>query len=414
MTCAAGKIAHRRHPGLEIADVFREHAHHLGPLSGQKRKVVQAILSCRTAVRGGHRQTCDLCGYEGVFYNSCRNRHCPKCQTLSQARWVEARKQDLLPVEYFHVVFTLPDVLHPLFLGNPKVGFKLLFSAVRETLLEVALNPAHLGARIGFTAVLHTWTQTLAYHPHIHCIVPGGGLNPEGTQWVPSKAKFFLPVRILSTVFRGKLLSKLEAVLAKGSVHSSAPNPKVLLIQAARKKWHVYSKPPFSKADQVLEYLGRYTHRIAISNHRLISMRNGQIAFQWRDRADGNKTKLLTLKATEFLRRFLLHVLPSRLVRIRHFGFLANSVRRKKLTRCQELLQVPRQEINADDNKSETWQETLLRLTGKDVTRCPQCKRGRLILEELAPIPAVLLAWRFPVASPGSSPFELPGRAFSP
>jgi hypothetical protein len=381
---AAGCPSRAARPRLELADVFRSHGEQLGPLSAVESQAVRAITSCRTAALGGHVQECDHCGHRDVSYNSCRNRHCPKCEGLKKARWVEARRSDLLPAEYHHVVFTIPQELHPIFLADPKVAIDLLFAAVSETLQEVALNPKRMGARIGFTAVLHTWTQTLAYHPHIHCIVPGGGISPKGDRWIAAKPGFLLPVRVLSLVFRGKLLSMLEGATGKRRLQTEAKKVLPLLARAALKKWVVYSKPPVAGPDQVLEYLGRYTHRIAISNERLVSLHEGQVTFRWKDRAHGNQQKLLTLDALEFLRRFLLHVLPKRLVRIRHYGFLANSVRRREVAQCRTLLKVPSDRCPKDDEhrKSETWQELLLRLTGRDVTLCPHCKQGRLMERE--------------------------------
>jgi hypothetical protein len=281
-------------------------------------------------------------------------------------------------VEYHHVVFTIPQELQPIFRADPKIALGLLFAAVAETLLEVAANRKRLGAKIGFTAVLHTWTQTLLYHPHIHCIVPGGGISLAGDRWISTKPGFFLPVRVLSKVFRGKLLSKLEA--ASGRCSLGSQEILHLLGRASLKKWVVYSKPPVAGPDQVLEYLGRYTHRIAIGNERLVSLSNGQVTFRWKDRAHGNQTKTMTLPAVEFLRRFLQHVLPRGLVRIRHYGFLANGVRRREVARCREFLagSPANPPSVAAPERSESWQELLLRLTGRDVTRCPKCPKGRL------------------------------------
>jgi predicted Zn-ribbon and HTH transcriptional regulator len=380
----------------ELADVFLQFRDELPALSFEQSKAVWDITSCRTEALGGHAHQCDHCGHQENLYNSCLNRHCPKCQSLNQARWLEARQADLLPVEYFHVVFTIPSELHLLFRANPKVCYGLLFSAVSETLREVALNPKHLGARIGFTAVLHTWTQTLLFHPHVHCIVPGGGLNSEGTQWKSCKSGFLLPVLVLSKVFRGKLLSKIEKALVKGTVKLSDCDPAALLQQAARKSWVVYSKEPIAGPEQVLRYLGRYTHKIAISNSRLVSINDRQITFRWRDRSDNNTPKLMTLDALEFMRRFLLHVLPKGFMRIRHYGFLANAVRKKSIAQCRKLLIV--QEVNSDHEEKETdpetWQHLLERLTGIDVTRCPACKSGHLVRR--GTIPAAPVKWSFP------------------
>jgi hypothetical protein len=375
-----------------LADLFRRYGGQLGPLSGRQAHVARAITNCRTAALGGHLRKCDRCGGEEISYNSCRDRHCPKCGALAQARWVEARQKDLLPVQYFHVVFTVPDVLHALFRAHPKAAVDLLFGAVAETLQEVALNPKRLGAKIGLIAVLHTWTQTLLYHPHIHCIVPGGGLDPSGDRWIGARPDFFLPVRVLSRVFRAKLLSKLKAQLAGGN-----PQLTQALQKAAQPDWVVYCKAPFAGPEQVLRYLGRYTHRIAISNQRLVSLQNDQVTFRWRDRADGNKLKLMTLEAVPFLKRFLLHVLPRHLVRIRHYGLLANPIRRERIARCRELLAVPPADVSADRmpskktrSEEETWLELLFRLTGKDLSVCPRCREGKMdIVERLLPVPRV-------------------------
>jgi hypothetical protein len=355
----------------------------LGPLNSAQAQAVGAITNCRTAALGGHVSACDRCGHREISYNSCGNRHCPKCGGLDKVRWVEARRADVLPVDYHHVVFTVAQELHPFFRADPKKAITLLFAAVSETLQEVALNPKRLGARIGFTTILHTWTQTLLFHPHIHCIVPGGGLSAQGDRWISAKPGFFLPVKVLSKVFRGKLLSKFEA--ASWPLASNEVQP--LLTRASLKNWVVYSKPPVAGANQVIDYLGRYTHRIAISNERLLSLRDGQVTFRWKDRAHNNQEKLLTLCADEFLRRFLLHVLPRGLVRIRHYGFLTNAVRRRKIARCRELLGVRDATSESQATPpSETWQEMCLRLTGRQATSCPNCRQGPVeITQVLAP-----------------------------
>lgn len=370
-------VAQKGHP--ELADVFRRHGERLSGLRAEQCKVVAAITSCRTAALGGHVRECDRgCGYAEIAYNSCRDRHCPKCQGLERVRWQEARAEDLLPVPYFHLVFTVPDALHDVFLAHPRVAYGLFFNAVAKTVQEVAANPKNLGAQIGMTAVLHTWTQTLLYHPHLHCIVPGGGLDPSRSRWVPARENFFLAVRILSTVFRAKLLAGFESAVASEKIASSLGGVEVsgLLREAARKKWVVYSKRPFAGPEQVLSYLGRYTHRIAISNERIVAMDGDDVTFSYKDRADGDKRKLMTLSAETFLRRFLLHVLPRGFVRIRHYGLLANSVRQGRITLCRKLLGVIVEP--AAPAQHEGWAELLLRLTGKDVTRCPSCGVGRL------------------------------------
>jgi hypothetical protein len=391
MSAAAVTTAARR---PELADIFRAYSERLHGLSADQRRVVRAITSCRTAALGGHAQVCEHCGYREIFYNSCRDRHCPKCQGLDEARWVDARKAEILPVEYFHVVFTVPDELNPLFLANARAAYGLLFAAVAETLLEVAANPRNLGAKIGFVAVLHTWTQQMLYHPHIHAIVPGGGLAPDGRRFVSSKPGFFLPVRVLSRVFRGKLLSKFQKALKRGKLTGpDSHEPLALLRAAARKEWVVYSKPPVAGPDQVIAYLARYTHRVAISNDRLVSISDGRVTFRWKDRAHHDRHRLMTLDAVSFLERFLLHVLPRGFVRVRHYGLLANGVRTKRLATCRDLLRVAAPPVCP---KPETWQEMLLRLTGKDVTRCPRCRIGRLARVEV--IPATAVRWVIPGA----------------
>lgn len=374
---------------LELADVLARFASSAAPLTASHGRVVGDIIACRTHALGGHIQQCDQCGHLEPFFNSCRNRHCPKCQCLSQARWLEARQRDLLPVEYFHVVFTIPNVLHQIFRGDPKTAYGLLFAAVAETLRETAMNPKLLGARIGFTAVLHTWTQTLLYHPHVHCVVPGGGISLDGTKWVACKRGFFLPVKaVLSKVFRGKLLGKLETALNKKAIRLIPSNASSLLKQAARKNWHVFAKRPFAGPQQVLSYLGQYTHRIAISNSRVVSMSDTTVTLRYQDRADGNKKKLMTLPGESFVRRFLYHVMPQGFHRIRHYGFLANSNRKASVSLCRLLLAVeePRDPQQPDD-KAEAWHELLLRLTGIDVLRCPRCGTGSMAFKHCLPEP---------------------------
>ena len=370
---------------LELADIVRAHADQLDGLSPEQRRVLQAITHCRTAALGGHRRQCEACGHEELSYNSCRNRHCPKCQGLDEARWIEAQQRDLLPVQYFHLVFTVPTELHPLFLAAPPVAYRLLFTAAAKTLQAVARR--RLGATIGFTAVLHTWTQQLLYHPHIHCIVPGGGLDVDDTRWIPAPRDFFLPVRVLARVFRGKLLSLLEKAVNRGKIRAGPDEDfHRQLKQAARKKWVVYSKAPFAGAEQVLAYLGRYAYRIALSNDRLVALQDGQVTFRWKDRAHGNAPRLATLDAPTFLRRFLLHVLPRRFVRIRHYGFLANSVRLQQLPRVRQwLAPSARATESFAPREPEPWDALLLRLTGKDVTRCPRCGVGHLVVVEELP-----------------------------
>lgn len=305
-----------------------------------------SLVQCRTAMLGGHVDSCDGCGFVRISYNSCRDRHCPKCQASERAAWVDARLERLLPVEYFHVVFTLPEQLQPLILKNRRLLFTLLFRAASETLLTLAADPKRLGAQIGFTAVLHTWGQNLLFHPHLHCVVTGGGLSLDGRRWVAAREGYFLPVQVISKLFRGKFLKGLKDLYESGQLNLTGSvedlvrntNFQRLLDRQYAKKWMVFAKPPFGGAQQVYRYLGRYTHRVAISNSRLIAMRNGRIQFQYKDYADAQKSKCMTLSADEFLRRFLLHVLPKGFVRIRHYGLLASPNVKTKLKRCQWLL----------------------------------------------------------------------------
>ncbi len=375
--CQAGAPHLPAAQALELADIFRRFGDELPLLSSEQRKAVRDIISCRTEELGGHIYQCDHCGHLQQLYNACRNRNCPKCQNLDQARWQQSRQQELLPVQYFHVVFTIPDELKAIFLANKTACYNLLFAAVAETLKQVALNPDHLGARIGFMAVLHSWTQTLLFHPHLHCIVPGGGLNSTNDQWVSAKPGFLLPVQVLSLVFRGKLLDKLQQAASQGKIGLAGANLDTLLQQAARHSWVVYCKPPFAGPQQVLRYLSRYTNQIAIGNRRLVALDGRQVIFRYKDRADSGKTKLMSLDAAEFLRRFLLHVVPNGLVRIRYYGLLANGVKKDNLALCRQLLSVTDESVEPGPG-DDTWQELLLRLTGFDATLCPSCRVGRM------------------------------------
>jgi hypothetical protein len=371
----------------DLADVVRAHAEDLHGLSPEQRRVLRAIAQCRTAARGGHRRQGEAGGHAELSDTSCRDRHCPKCQGLDQARWVEAQQRDLLPVQYVHVVFTVPTELHPLFLPAPPGAYRLVFTAAAKTLDAVARR--RLGAQIGFTAVLHPWTQPLLYPPHLHCIVPGGGLDVEETRWVPARRDFFLPVRVLGQVFRGKLLSLFEKALDQEPLRGGPDDaPRQQLKQAARKRWVVYSKPPFAGAEQVLAYLGRYAYRIALSNDRLVALHDGHVTFRWKDRAHGHAPRLATLDAPTFLRRFLLHVLLRRVVRIRHYGFLANPVRLQTLPQVRQWLAAPPVALESTAPKEpDRWDALLLRLTGTDVTRCPRCGVGPLVVVEELPAP---------------------------
>jgi hypothetical protein len=333
-------------------------------------------------VLGGHLQVCDHCGREIPFYNSCRNRHCPKCQSLEQARWVEAQTRSLLPVEYFHLVFTVPTALHPFFLADRRCGYALLFEAALDTLNDVCRR--RLGALPGTIAVLHTWTQTLAFHPHLHCIVTGGGLATSGDRWIACRPGFLVPVRVLSRVFRGKLLDRFQRALQKRRSGLGASLGDRLLRQAASKEWVVYSKAPLAGPAQVLRYLGRYTHRIAIGNERLVGLKEGLVTFRYRDRKQGDARRLLTVEASDFVQRFLLHVLPLGFVRVRHFGLQANGCRSRLIARARQLLHAPAPP-QPDNTHREPWQDLYRRLTGRDPARCPYCERGTLRLVAMLP-----------------------------
>jgi hypothetical protein len=376
---------------LEVADVFRTYgddflARWERVLSRVQRKAFDDIRSCRTAALGGHLDQCDQCGHCAISYNSCRNRSCPKCQGAARAQWLAEREAELLPVEYFHVVFTLPQQIARLALQNPRIIYSVLFRAVSETMLTIAANPEHLGAAIGFLAVLHTWGQNLHLHPHIHCVVPGGGISADNSRWISCRKyrkSFFLPVKVLSRFFCKRFLKHLRRVFHQGKLHfhgelASLAQPAVfdaLCQKAGQGDWVVYAKHPFGGPEQVLKYLARYTHRVAISNRRLVSMQDGRLSFEWKDYAAGNQTKTMTLDAVEFIRRFLVHVLPSGFVHIRHFGFLANRIRKKRLALCRRLLSAPA----IVSEPSEDVPGTVSPTEHQPTHPCPICKTGRLI-----------------------------------
>lgn len=351
---------------LKYGEAFKA-THHL---SYEKLKAMNAIQKCRTAELGGHLDICTDCGYSKPSYNSCRNRNCPKCQSFAKEKWINNQKCNLLNVQYFHVVFTVPAELNAVFFANQTRCYNLLFRTVSETLQELAKDEKHLGASLGFTTVLHTWGQNLHYHPHIHCIVPAGGLNKLGI-WKNSRKKFFLPVKVLSAKFRGKLLA-----LLKSEIPSVDGN---LLDACYSKKWVVYCKPPFKNAGYVVEYLGRYTHRIAISNNRILSMDNGKVTFKWRDYSDGNKQKVMTLSAEEFIRRFFMHVLPKGFSKIRHFGFLSSRGKQVKLKRCKL------QTFTTSKIRRLSTVELLEKILGRKPSLCPDC--GCLLLHNSMPPP---------------------------
>ena len=374
-------------PPLEVADLIRaagtafieRNRHWLG---WKHVKVLLAIRRCRTAALGGHLDQCTRCGHRAtISYNSCRNRHCPKCQTAARDRWIRARQKELLPIRYVHVVFTLPSPLAPLALQNQKVLYDLLLRASAETLLEVARDPRHLGAEIGFFSVLHTWSQKLSLHPHVHCVIPAGGLSLDHTHWVRSPNRFFLPLKVLSRVFRGKFVAGLKQAFQNGQLRFSG-NLTLLAQQKIfaawlrplyRNDWVVYAKRPFGGPQYVLHYLGRYTHRVAISNHRLVSLADDQVTFRWRDSAHHNQQKLMTLSLDEFLRRFLLHLLPKGFVRIRNFGFLASRRRATLLPLCFQLLGATQPSPAEPDVSSDS----------RDLWRCPQCGGPMVVMQRL-------------------------------
>ncbi len=338
-------------PTLEVADIVRAAGNrfwegHKSHFAWVHRKVLDAIVRCRTAALGGHRDKCVRCGHLTASYNSCRNRHCPKCQGNVRAKWLAARSAELLPVPYFHIVFTLPHELSALILQNKRLLYDLLFRTSAASMIELARHPRHLGADIGFLGVLHTWGQNLELHPHVHYIVPAGGLALDGSGWIDSSRRFFLPVKRLSRVFCDEFCDELREFFEQDRLqfHGSLlqlASPGAFshfLWQLGQKDWVVYAKPPFGGAEHVLNYLARYTHRVAISNHRLVAFENDRVSFRWRDYAHGGKKKIMTVSADEFLRRFLLHVLPKGLVRIRHFGLFANRRRSAEIQRCRQLL----------------------------------------------------------------------------
>lgn len=353
-----------------------------------------AIEDCRTSALGGHKDKCNNCGHIEINYNSCRNRHCPKCQFLKKEKWIEARSEDILPIRYFHVVFTIPAELRPLALSNQEVMYNILFRSVSETLIKLGNDPKHLGARIGFMAILHTWGQNLMDHPHVHCVVPSGGLSPDGSRWVSSTKKFFISVSVMSELFKEKFRAYLKSSYESGelvfpSIISHLRERRAFerfRVNLYYKKWVVYCKPPFNGAQGVLEYLSRYTHRIAISNNRILKIEDGKVSFLWRDYADNDRIKTMTIDACEFIRSFLLHVLPDGFVNIRYYGLFANRNRKVHIALCRELLGENKIEIKNKD-APETWQELLLKIAGVDVTKCPVCKIGRMVqIERLYPL----------------------------
>ena len=383
---------------VELADIVGAHGaayQRAHPLCRAQRRALRAIATCRTAALGGHRAVCATCGTERITYNSCGNRHCPKCQRLATERWLAARRAEVLPIPYFHVVFTLPHDVNPLAQSHPRLVYRLLFHAAASTLLRFGRDPRHLGGDLGVTAVLHTWGQTLTQHVHVHCVVTGGALAPDGTRWLPARPGFLFPVRALAKVFRGCYLAGLRQAFDRGDLHLTgglAPLAEPAAFAAwlddlRQQAWVVYCKPPFAGPEHVLAYLGRYTHRIALSNDRLVAVDGDRVHFRWRDYADHDRVKIMDLAVDEFLRRFLLHVVPDGFVRIRHFGLLANRRRAAALAQCRALLAQP----SPPPAAPESARDLLLRVTGLDIERCPVCQQGVLRqVERLPPAPA---AW---------------------
>jgi hypothetical protein len=387
-------------PRFTVADVVRscldgfleKYGSRLTP---QQHRLLMDLTSCRTAALGGHILECPDCGYQQIAYNSCGNRHCPTCQASAAARWLEARAAELLPVPYFHAVFTLPDAIDPIALANPRVVYDLLLRSAAETILELAADPEHLGANVGVLAVLHTWGQTLMFHPHVHCVVTGGGPSPDETRWIGCPEHYFLPKKILSRVFRGKFLAGLRAAFTQGRLRFRAGlDPQTAKIEferlvslSVRTDWVVHLKPPFGGPEQVLKYLARYTHRVAISNTRLLDFEGGKVTFRYKDYAHGNRKRVMTLSALEFVRRLLLHVLPTGFMRIRHYGIQANRHRHEKLALCRQLLG---SEKTAEPVSCEERGEPRESPSSITPTRvCPVCGSGRMILiRKLPPMPA--------------------------
>ena len=378
----------------EVADIFRESGESYrrnNPLPRSHLKVMRAIEVCRTSYLGGHVQKCDTCGFEQHAYNSCRNRHCPKCQSLTKAQWVEDRKAELLPVPYFHNVFTLPHELNPIALCNRKTIYSMLFKAVSETLLKFGRN--NLGGTIGFTAILHTWDQKLLDHLHLHCVIAGGVISGDKTRWIQTKNNYLFNVEALSLVFRGKFIDYLEKTHSKGVLKFPGNTAKYATVEGfsglikdlRSKDWVVFSKKPFAGPQEVLEYIGRYTHRVAISNNRIVDVQDGKVTFTYRDRKNGNTLRIKTLDAEEFIQRFLLHVLPDGFMKIRHFGFLSNRHKKEKVQLCRELIG---DNSPVPERTKKNAGELMLELTGIDITRCPCCREGTMSIIMEMPYPS--------------------------
>jgi len=380
---------------IEVQDIFNQYGdayRKKHQLPYHLLKTMSHIESCRTSKLGGHVDKCDSCGNIRISYNSCRNRHCPKCQTLAKERWLYDRKRDLLPVGYFHVVFTIPKEIEPIAIRNQKLVYDILLKSASETLLELAKDKKHLGAEIGFFSILHTWGQNLINHTHVHCVVPSGGLSLDGTTWINAKKTsegndFFIHVDVLGALFKKKFMDYLvkaynnHQLKLVGEIKYLVEKNlfKCLRSNLYEKRWNVYCKAPFKSAENVLEYLGRYTHRVGISNDRIVHFENELVTFKWRDYKDNNKEKFMTVSAEEFIRRFLLHVLPHKYVKIRHYGILSNKNKKTKLALCRGLIGV---KLSNNSVAKLTTAELILKITGLDINLCPCCKKGQLIFRE--------------------------------
>jgi len=380
-------------PKWEVADIFRGYGgeyreKHGASMSTAERRVMSAIELCRTSALGGQIEQCDQCGHRCICYQSCRNRHCPKCQSLARAKWIEDRRHELLNCEYYHVVFTVPDKIAALAYQNKEVVYNILFQATAETLRTIAADPKHLGAEIGFFAVLHTWGSALLHHPHLHCVIPGGGLSYDGTRWVPCKPGFFLPVRVLSLLFRRLFLERLQNAFDDGKLRFFSALEYLrdrcefarYLEPVRKSKWVVYAKRPFAGPEQVLDYVGRYTHRVAISNNRLLDIKGGQVSFRYKDYQNQGQQKTMPLSAEEFIRRFLLHVLPHGFHRIRYYGFQGNRYRKEKLDQCRQLLGMPIPEVPTESSETRDYRDRCEELNGVSLRICPVCRRGHMVL----------------------------------
>ncbi len=386
LPASPGLAAGEKRARPELADVFRHYGEsyqRTHRLLACEQKVVRAVSACRTQELGGHLDRCESCGFERPAYNSCRNRHCPKCQSLAKARWLEKQTSELLPVGYFHLVFTLPHELNRLILANKKIVLGLLFKAVSKTLLE--FGQTRLKGTIGIIAVLHTWDQTLKAHFHLHCLVPAGALSFDHSRWIAARKNFLFPVKALSRVFRGKFLTLLQQAYERGKLPAANHETKAL----RKTNWIIYAKKPFGSPQTVLDYLGRYTHRVALSNDRILRIENGEVTLSYRDRKDGDQTKTLLLDAQEFIRRFLLHVLPEGFMRVRHFGLLANRSKKLALAQCRKLLDL---DPALPQPPLLSAKDLLFKITGVDLYRCPCCCEGRMIV--VGDLPALSISPR--------------------